>query len=364
MSAKPDLSEIVDTLAAEQLLGDTDRAAAEDYLQRQTPPQPWYIRAMVGVGAWIASLLLIGFIGSLAFTVDGAYTVVGLLFVVAATVVRWKNDNDFLVQSSLAVSLAGQALFAWGFMQMTGVREIEFLFMLVIVVSGVLFVVFPDRIHRVIMVLIAGASLTGLLYAWDAKYLVPVLGPLLAGGLVAVHFGQAEVVASGRGAFLRPLMSGLMLGAFGVLLLSTLYVLPETGWNLDIYPRPWISTLLLGALLMFLCLRVWTDIIGHDSRAVGSAAAVVIVVAAGSWAAPGLLLALIVVLLGTASGQRSMIGAGIGFLAVFLTAYFYGIQVTMLTKSMTLVATGIGVLLARWLLLTMAVPDAEADSHA
>jgi hypothetical protein len=59
------------------------------------------------------------------------------------------------------------------------------------------------------------------------------------------------------------------------------------------------------------------------------------------------LLALTVVLLGTATGNRSFIGAGIAFLVVFVTAFFYGIEMTMLEKSITLVATGAAVLFAR-----------------
>lgn len=54
-----------------------------------------------------------------------------------------------------------------------------------------------------------------------------------------------------------------------------------------------------------------------------------------------------VVLLGTATGNRSFIGAGIAFLVVFVTAFFYGIEMTMLEKSITLVATGAAVLFAR-----------------
>ena len=85
-----------------------------------------------------------------------------------------------------------------------------------------------------------------------------------------------------------------------------------------------------------------------------------LVVIGCAWLAPGLLLALIVILLGASSGQRSVIGAGLGFLVIFIAAYFYGIQITMLQKSATLVATGIVILLARWIILRI-VPEASAD---
>jgi uncharacterized membrane protein len=86
-----------------------------------------------------------------------------------------------------------------------------------------------------------------------------------------------------------------------------------------------------------------------------------IAVIACAWGAPGLLLALTVVLLGAAAGNRSFVGAGIVFLAVFVGAYFYGIETTLLTKAAALTASGAVVLLARWLLLkVLAIPgDAE-----
>ena len=76
-----------------------------------------------------------------------------------------------------------------------------------------------------------------------------------------------------------------------------------------------------------------------------------------------MILALIVVMLGAASGNRTFVGAGCMFLAVFLSTYFYGIQVTMLTKSVTLVATGTAVLFARWLILRFMAPLPKEHSR-
>jgi uncharacterized membrane protein len=51
-----------------------------------------------------------------------------------------------------------------------------------------------------------------------------------------------------------------------------------------------------------------------------------------------------------------MTGAGIGFLVLFLGTYFYGIQITMLQKSVTLVTAGVAILVARWIVLKL-LPD-------
>ena len=143
-------------------------------------------------------------------------------------------------------------------------------------------------------------------------------------------------------------MTGLMISAFGCLMLSTVYILPELSDRFQIYPRPWISTLLLGALFLYLGTRTWHQFLdASNARARITLYATMVIVIAAAWAAPGLLLALTVIMLGAASGNRVFAGAGIGFLVIFVATYFYGIQVTVMVKSMTLVGTGIAILLAR-----------------
>jgi uncharacterized membrane protein len=159
-------------------------------------------------------------------------------------------------------------------------------------------------------------------------------------------------MGSGRGALIRPLMTGLMLTAFGYLMLATIYILPEIRVDEVFYPRPWISTILLGALFLYLGSRIWRQLSGNANRNTSYVLhGLMFLIVVAAWANPGLLLALIVTMLGAASGNRAYIGAGTGFLVVFTGAYFYGIEISMLTKSMTLVASGAAVLLARWVLL-------------
>jgi uncharacterized membrane protein len=87
-----------------------------------------------------------------------------------------------------------------------------------------------------------------------------------------------------------------------------------------------------------------------------------LVITVSAWAIPGLLLALIVIMLGATSGNRVFIGAGITFLVVFIATYFYGIEVSMLTKSVSLVATGAAVLAARWIILKVTAGHIEGGA--
>lgn len=360
------LQQVVDGLRSEGLLPENSDDTVAQLIENLRDTQPWYIRTMVGFGAWLASLLLIGFVGSIGFAADAGFVIVGVLFVGAAIFARKHSESDFVVQSALASSLAGQAVFAYGIVAISGGNDFEHILGVVIILNGILFFVFPDRIHRVLSILIAMSSLATLLYIWEFNAVVPIIGPVIAAAMVFSYLNQGAIIAGGRGHLTRPLTSGLMLSAFGFLLLSTVYILPELGWEYEFYPRAWISTLLLGALLLYTGTRVWPQIGGAArSPAMAVFYGLLVVMTAAAWAAPGLLLALIVIMLGTSSGNRVYLGAGIAFLVVFIACYFYGIQVSMLTKSISLVTAGAAVLAARWLLLKVTADSIEGGAgHA
>lgn len=361
----PTMHEVLAGLASNDLVGADWEQPATEALATLDESQPWYVRAMVGFGAWLASLLLISFVVGLSVAAtEGGYLVLGLLFMAGAVVVRRVFDNDFTNQMALAASLAGQVLFAIGMADFEHKGSITTFFMSLIVVNAVLIVLFADKTHRFLSIIVIVSCVIGLLYNWELQALIPAVGPLLALSLLLLVDNEATLVVKGWDDLLRPVMAGIMVSSFGCLMLSTVYVLPELARELSIYPRPWISTVLLGGLLLFVERRIWTVIFG-DPLATGAVAGYALTVAliVAALPAPGLILALFVTALGAAQGSRVYMGAGIVFLAVFTGFYFYGIEVTMLVKSVSLVGTGVVVLLARWTLVSLARRQ-EEGAHA
>ena len=343
---------ITDALSSEGLIDAGQSQRGHELAESLHTVQPWFVRVMVGFGAWLASLMLVGFVATFGFVAEGSHALIGIGLAAGSVVLRRRSDNDFSVQSALAISLAGQLMFVLGVAQIVDWDSPELVVALMLLMAAAMFVVFPDRLHRVLMVLIASAALVTLVYLWKWNWLVPVIGPLFAAELVAIRHFEGAWYASGRGDFVRPLSTGIMLAGVGCLSLSTVYVLPELSVIFRFYPRPWISTVLLGVLLVYVVTDCWRPMLEADSIANRvTVYALLLLIVAAAWAAPGLLLALIVIMLGMRAGDRVAAGAGIAFLALFVAAFFYGIETTLLQKSMTLVATGIAILVARWVLL-------------
>ncbi len=135
-------------------------------------------------------------------------------------------------------------------------------------------------------------------------------------------------------------------------MMSAFYVLPEVADEFQFFPRPWIATVLYGAMLILVERKVLATAFGGSMTAFGIAVYVVTaVVVATTWPAPGMILSLLVIVTASVYGLGVYRGAGIAFLAVFTTAFFYGIDTGMLVKSASLIATGLVVLVCRWLFL-------------
>jgi len=68
----------------------------------------------------------------------------------------------------------------------------------------------------------------------------------------------------------------------------------------------------------------------------------------GVFSSPGLLAALTVMILGHLERDSILKGLGVRFVPVYLIAYYYSLESTLMTKSLVLVGTGIVLWIARW----------------
>jgi MFS family permease len=361
----PSVRSVFDTLASEGFVAADWLELLERQADARSVPQPWYVRAMVGFGAWLAASLLIVFIAGLSLAAaEGGILLVGLVFLVAAVALRRKLDNDFSNQLALATGLAGQGLFAYGVADLGGDTSFQLMLFMLIVINAILLAVYPDKTQRFLSVNLIVAPIAFLLYINEAQAVVPLLGPALAGLLVLMFEKEAWLHSHGLEESLSPVRAGVMVSAFGCLMLSTLYVLPELIDDFVFYPRPWLSTLLLGLLLLYVEGGIVAALFASRLQiAAGLTYSLTLLALLASAFVPGLVLSILVVALGARFGNRVYLGAGIVFLVVFTSAFFYGMYVDMLTKSGSLIATGGIVLVCRWLLLH-AAGSAETRKNA
>lgn len=321
------------------LLTEDDVARIDAHLQGRWATletgAPWYIKLFIALGAWSAAicfLLFLAIAGLIEVEWPGLL-VMGLLFIAGATVLRRMTEHLFSVQLALAVSISGHAMI------LVGVYTIDYDLwpssLAALALCGVLYPLYRDALHRFLSCLLVPALLIG--WFFDAEFhhgfhLIIFLEAAGTGLLFNSHRSPR---------FLRPLAYAL---AVSLPLTLLLVIAPDeeidTSW--------WPSGVVLTLGLLWLYVRVAGG--ATCPRREPMIVAIVATVFLGAVSTPGVLAALGLVVLGYARRDWLLLGLGLVFFPTFLVAYYYDLDVGLLTKSGILAASGVVLLLARWYL--------------
>lgn len=358
MSARS-LNEVLDTLTQDGLLDASGMAEAEEALQGTSPATPWYLRVMVGFGAWWAAMFFMGFFSLLTHSRPAALFF-GVVLVVGAILLRRLDRGDFLNQLALAASLSGQLLVVFG----ADVHGTTAIALLVLLMQIVLISFYTDQTHRLLSTLVAVGAIEALFFDWKWIHGSALLAGVL--GIVSIRLWLKETAFVGLGLerVMRPIAYGLVIAMFALLLPSIFPPLLDAHNPLSLHMRYlWLSTALLGAGLLYLVhVLVRERGLPPFGAFALSAYGAVLLLTWPAQRAPGLIGALIVLLLGFRRGNRLLMGIALLFLAVFLAAYYYNLSLSLLLKSAALAGSGAVLLALRWVLLKQ-LPEGETH-HA
>lgn len=320
---------------------------------------PWFVRAALGIAGWLGALCLLGFVGAaFAFVLrspEASLVVGALACAIAAVILRRGAANDFASQFGLAVSLAGQLLL-FGALETWFYARPARLAALVALQQAVLFVAIPSPVHRVWTAWSGTYAATLALQEWS---LAPLAPAALVAALVAAC--RSEVDRPRWRAILGPLGYGLALGVLTVLTVEL-----GKGWISSSFGEDlghWLGStemlplaVVLVAAALYLLRREGVSPASGAGRA--TVAGAVVVGAISLWA-PGVGLTVPILVLGFAGGRRALMGLGVCGLVVYLAAYYYTLEATLLDKAMLLGAAGLVLLAARLVLVRWTLPEPE-----
>jgi hypothetical protein len=345
---------LLDELVAQNRLQPEAKAVIADALMDQEPetPNPWFVTALIAVSAWLAVIPFIGFLFILGIVDSlGSIMVVGFLLIVGT--VFWHRLNStglFIEQLLLALNFTGQALFLVGIGLDKDVitAALTAWFLEIVLIS-----VYQDHILRFIAVLIATMAALVLLERFDIPEGIHVLIVLLAIGATWYWIAEPRHLTDQMMKSLyQPLGYGFIVALQLVLLLS---ILPTSRW---VPPVSWAySSFGLAMLLLILeyyLMRINQVMISSPSNSIilGCTSLIALLL----YQSPGIIASVIVLLLGFQRGNRVLIGLALVFLTVFLTAFYYYLNITLLSKSVALITTGITLLILRLVLKSLFPP--------
>ena len=341
------------TLTTQQLW---QQLQQQGLVEGDTPPasdsaSPWYVRVMLGVAGWAGALFLLGFAGA-AFASVLQSAAASLLFGIALCgaaygIFRVAQNNDFATQSGLAVSFAGQGLFVFGLF--TAFKsESSIAGFIVFAFELLLAIVIPNFIHRV---LTSWAAMLALTFALNRLGIPGFPSGIVAAGFAVIWSNERYWALHGK--LWRPIGYGLGLA---LLQMETLYFFSHDIWNLWAHSEPgWLmrhahtfGTAFVAITLLWAVKRLLDrENVSFNSRIGMTAIGTALLLGILSFSAPGLATALLILVLGFATGNQLLMGLGLLALGGFVSHYYYQLQNTLLFKSIVLAEAGTVLLIVR-----------------
>jgi len=350
MSLRDTLNQLADE--GFPITDEAEKVIAEMEIDKRVGGSPWYVRLFVGLSAWIAAILLIGFLFiANILTDDQVALIFGAVFcLIAVGLNRFGPRNDFLGQLGLALSLAGQILFTLG---LSSIFDYEFVptALGLIGFEIVLLWLYQSQLHRAISTLVIFGAILSILLEEDIMEAVHALIFVLGAGFAAIHYKDEHLRLTGIEDLIRPVSYSMAIFLLGLMVLPLLD---------DFDLQWWITAVLSLIILIFLILQVVKSLgLGLRSGAVPWLLVGSVVLLVPAIRMPGILGALIVLVAGFWRSDRPMIGIASAFLVFYLGAYYYSLEWTLLVKSFALMGTGAILFLLRFILLKFARGGAQ-----
>jgi len=316
--------------------------------QQQEKELPLYLRALVGVGAFIASFCFIGFLAAadlIDFDHKGGLIVWGLFFVASAIGLQRRArhstlvQHSFLMQSSFASMAVGKALFVLGISEFLDSGWGATLGLLIItILTYNIYRMSIDRFLSSFAVLFS--FLANILWNED----VGGSRELLLNSFFLLQFAGTAILLT-HGKIKRDYIP--LSYAFAFSLCATVLFLASytkfSYWMHQEHIHPMFINIVLacGLVALFGWVAGSKEKLKTKPLILASAGAVLL----GFISAPGIVLALGFMILGYAKHEELLTIAGTLLLPVFLWLYYYNLDISLLGKSAVLIGSG-AVLLA------------------
>lgn len=356
-----------------------------------TKHTPWYLQMVLGFSGWLTGAFLMGFLALFFSDLKTGFIVLGLVLLAVASKVLYASrdqQQDFLENLALSLSVAGQASFTLGWFETFHYSE-EDILLIVAVLQLVLVVVMHSFLHRLFSAGLAGVLFYAYWYVEDLVYVADIWIICLMGFSLFCWFQmqrptillqtghetqnetshesthQTEYVTEHGWwqTIIKPITYGMTLAVLGlhVWWASKTYTLKRHGLSYQAYQEGAGFLLVLPDLLML----VWTCmVVRHlfkrhplpllSLEGVLAGVGIIIFTIADSFSL-GVMVSLLYLLVGFAQSNRLLQGLSVLALLGFISSYYYFLDVSLLHKSILLGVLGLVLLLSRFMLQKLGI---------
>lgn len=338
----PTLNELLSKLSTQGKMNQSEIERIEmSFDTEQIADDPLFIRILTGTGSWFtaAFLILFLFISKLIDSHESIF-ICGLIFLVIAIVISRTSKSIYLSQLSLALAIAGNILVLLGAVETVHKNELAVSIFIQAVVCAVVYPLYPSSIYRFLAP--SGISILAIVWIFDKE----------AFGFIHVLIA-AEILLAGilflrkkRPAFLTPLAYSAT-----TMLPLTILIMNLTQIHLwqDNFNEPlWPSCVLLSCGLVYLFIHLADGIKIREPWLILAVSSTVFL---GIFTTPGILVAIALLVMGYAFGDRILSSMSHFFMPCFLILFYYAMNIDLAHKSYIIAASGLFLLAVRWVAL-------------
>lgn len=309
-------------------------------------PTPWFISLFIVLSTWLSTSLFLGYISIFLSEHYLWRAIIGVGVIIFTTIIVRSRSSPTLVlrHFSLVFNLAGQVLFLssisdlrWG---QNYDDQLKILTATNLLLQMGLFVLYSDSILRFLTVLSAISSIIALAFLFYAQNALFILVFLIAIGIVGCWLDESRLQVNLAAKLYQPLGYALVVTLLLILLPSMLPLVIDV-----LIVTWWLTTAGLTLILMglvYYLLRIHDQ--GTNFWLMLFAFTTISVTALLLYQAPGIIGAIIILLLGFHRQNRVLLGLSIFALIVFFIEYYYYLPITLLAKSLSLIGAGLVIL--------------------
>lgn len=213
-------------LATLQQAGIIDNTKAQ---QLSVTGSPWWLQVLLGIAAWIASILIISsFIGPLLALADNnAARIIAAAILLTAAIWLATKPQEFLQQMSVAIALAGQGLLVYALYELFGQLDDVPRYASALISSLLLFSPL-NQLHQRVSLSIAVACLLSLL---NSAALLAVVSSVLAAAAVWLWCNRPRWASLAHAGRIKSLLEVTTLAALGLTLFGQcLLFIDSSSW--------------------------------------------------------------------------------------------------------------------------------------
>lgn len=305
------------------------------------PKSPWYLRVFSGFCGWLASWFLLGFLGLsiVAEVLDSTLGLIslGAVLISAGYAILKQKGNEFVEQMGLATSLAGQLFVCIGLFKDGSILDV-FPLLLFTLLHVSLAVVMPNYLHRLLSAYFAAVVMALLL---STLHISSLFSTILL--LVITLIWLNEFTFTRQVSAFQAIGYGLTVG---LIQFKTSMLFSSTNiWTLEEMPvvNAWVDEGLNTLVLLFVIyLMLKKHKLVFCERDKWIAAGLLLLLLVANLFANGIVCGVAILLLGFSTYHRALSVLGVVAIIVNLSSYYYLVNLSLLHKSVVLMATGLG----------------------